>query len=607
MAFSSETNSSQYNGNGSTTAFATGFFFLENTHIKVTVTSSSGVDSVKSYGTDFSVTGAGISSGGTVTMATAPASGEKITLENVSPYTQETDIPEGGAFHSSVIEAAFDKVTKLIQQAKAIATRSFRIRLSDGASVNELQSAPVTVVGFDGSSQPRTYTPSELASFLNLVQQIYDRPMKTFADSGERAAAVPEFTGQLGTQRDDSTIWISTGTSAGNWSLFSVILSMFGSGLFTADATGRGKFASGFVNSTLLGDGSVEASKYADASLAESKLGYIGQLSHRNKVINGKMEICQRGTGLLPFSFSSVADNAYTIDRWNWNKNSTSGAVRITQDTDVPNGGEFKNSLYIYVTTADASVAAGDNCGIRQRVEGSFVRDLIGRTFTVSFWVRSTKTGTHCLAIRNSGSDRSYVGTYSVSSADTWEKKTVTITGGLITAGTWDWTTGIGISLHFTLMAGSTFQTTSGAWQTGNYLATSAQVNCMDTIGNVFAITGVQLEAGAATNFEHRMDELSRCMRYYQKPDALLGLGAVCLSAFSGNSTNAGNYTANTRLIVPMRTGPAMTLTHIVASGFPASAGTGVSSEFEFTETRTSNATTTGAYFQSSWEADAEL
>lgn len=232
----------------------------------------------------------------------------------------------------------------------------------------------------------------------------------------------------------------------------------------------------------------------------------------KNKIINGKMEIAQRGT-----SFAAVvADVTYSLDRWQLGNISTA-VYTLSQQSDVPSSNEFQSSLRIAVTTADTSIAAGDQAFIQQRIEGFNARDLIGRTFTVSFWVRSSKTGTHCLALRNSAFNRSYVAEYTVNSANTWEQKSVTVSGGLITAGTWDWTNGIGVGVAWTLAAGATFQTTSGAWQPGDFLATSAQVNCLDTIGNIFAITGVQLEVGSvATPFEHRPFgvELALAQRY---------------------------------------------------------------------------------------------
>ena len=232
----------------------------------------------------------------------------------------------------------------------------------------------------------------------------------------------------------------------------------------------------------------------------------------RNKIINGKMEVAQRGT-------SFAAASAYTLDRWELT-NTSSAVATVTQQADAPSNNEFQYSYRYAVTTADTSIAAGDVLAIQQRIEGFNARDLIGKTFTVSFWVRSSKTGTHCVAFRNGGVNRSYVIEYTVSASNTWEFKTVTLTGGLITAGTWDWTNGTGLIASWALAAGTTFQTTAGAWQTGNFLATSNQVNCLDSTSNIFAITGVQLEVGSvATPFEHRPIgvELALCQRYYER------------------------------------------------------------------------------------------
>lgn len=239
--------------------------------------------------------------------------------------------------------------------------------------------------------------------------------------------------------------------------------------------------------------------------------------AYRNKIINGGMDISQRGT-----SFAAAASGSYSLDRWQFG-NASAGVVTITQQADAPSSNEFQNSLRVAVTTADTSIAAGDLAVITQSIEGYNVRDLIGKTFTLSFWVRSSKTGTHCVAFRNntSGSpDRAWIAEYTINAANTWEQKTITVSGGLITAGTWNWTTGAGLGVSFTLAAGSTYQTTAGAWQTGSYVATANQVNCLDSNTNIFAVTGVQLEIGSvATPFEHRPYgmELALCQRYYYR------------------------------------------------------------------------------------------
>lgn len=302
----------------------------------------------------------------------------------------------------------------------------------------------------------------------------------------------------------------------------------------------------------------------------------------KNRIINGAMTIQQR-TG----PFTQVADNTYTLDRFAWSK---VGAMQVTiaVSTDVPNT-DFTNSMHVDVTTADTSLAAGEYAFIAYKAEGYDVHDLRGKTFTLSFWVKSAKTGTHCVAFRNSGTDRSYVATYTVAVANTWEFKTITITNGLITAGTWNWTSGVGLNIAFVLANGSSFQTTAGAWQTGNFLSTSTQVNVMDNIANNFYITGVQLELGpVATPFERRpiAAELELCNRYFQLVDYSDGgftSGSVTISG-------SGYYAC------PMRIAPIASIYGYGAiGGAPAtSAGITISTgAYRYTQTFTA----TSAYY----------
>jgi len=285
----------------------------------------------------------------------------------------------------------------------------------------------------------------------------------------------------------------------------------------------------------------------ATANLSSINSGQLAGM--RNKIINGAMEISQRGT-----SFAAVAHSTYTIDRFQW-QHSGAMVVTITQSTDVPND-TFQSSYKVDVTTADASIAAGEYALIAQYIEGYNVRDLIGQTFTLSFWVKSPKTGTHCVSFRNSIYNRSYIMEYTVSVANTWEYKTLTVTGGLITAGTWNWTNGVGLTVIFTLTTGSTFQTTAGAWQTGNFLGTSNQVNCMDSTANDFFLTGVQLEVGpTATEFERRSigQELALCQRYYQITAQAGGGNSPIAFCFQFSTTSSR---AAVPLTVTMRTNP---------------------------------------------------
>ena len=237
----------------------------------------------------------------------------------------------------------------------------------------------------------------------------------------------------------------------------------------------------------------------------------------KNAIINGDMEIAQRGT-----SFAAIANGAYSLDRWIYVK---VGATvhTITQDTDVPTvaqaGRLFTHSLKLALTTPDTAIAAGDYCLLQHRIEGYNWRALAQRIITLSFWIKSPITGIHCASLRNAGVDRSCVKEFTVNVVNTWEKKTLTFPASP-SAGTWDYTTGVGAYLSIALAAGSTFQGTANSWQSSDINSTANQVNGVNTGITPYFITGVQLEAGSvATEFEGRQfeQELALCQRYYWK------------------------------------------------------------------------------------------
>jgi hypothetical protein len=192
----------------------------------------------------------------------------------------------------------------------------------------------------------------------------------------------------------------------------------------------------------------------------------------------------------------------------------------MQQSSVAPAG--FTNSLLMTVTTADASLAATDLYDISQIIEGFNVADLgwgtaSAVTVTLSFWVRSSVTGTFGGAFGNSAVTRSYPFTYTISAANTWEQKTITVAGD--TSGTWLTNNGIGLRLYLGLGLGSTYSGTAGAWSGSFFISATGATNLMATNGATFYITGVQLERGtAATAFEQRLygTELALCERYGQ-------------------------------------------------------------------------------------------
>jgi hypothetical protein len=266
-----------------------------------------------------------------------------------------------------------------------------------------------------------------------------------------------------------------------------------------------------------------KARDIADLGAVTSRLDTVGAsdgaLSNRNLIINGAMQVAQRGTSTTGITTSGY----YACDRWNVATGSL-GTWTASQDSDAPDG--LKNSFKLVPTIADASPAAGDYFQIEQKLEAQDTEHFKygtsdAKAFTVSFWVKSNKTGTYNLrAYRVVDSTRMASKQYTINSAGTWEYKTITFDGDTSVAMTGGNT--LGILLSWWLAAGSTF--TSGSNQNwGSYLAANeapSQVNLADSTSNYWQITGVQLEVGdTATPFEHRSygDELARCERYYQK------------------------------------------------------------------------------------------
>jgi hypothetical protein len=258
----------------------------------------------------------------------------------------------------------------------------------------------------------------------------------------------------------------------------------------------------------------------------------------KNRIINGAMVIDQRNAG----ASITASDGSFGVDRFK-TAIAGSGVFTMQQSSTAPTG--FSYSQLLTITTADTSIAASDEYSYRQFIEGYNTADLAwgtanAKTITLSFWVRSSVTGTYAVGLRNSAADRAYPATYTISSANTWEQKTITIAGD--TSGTWLTTNGAGIGVVFSLGAGSNYQGTANSWNSANTFSTSSATQWISNAGATFYITGVQLEVGStATPFERRLynQELANCQRYYYKAlsDTQYGFfGVATLYSASGGS-----------------------------------------------------------------------
>jgi hypothetical protein len=269
--------------------------------------------------------------------------------------------------------------------------------------------------------------------------------------------------------------------------------------------------------------------------------GFVGM---KNRIINGAMAIFQRGT-------AATADGVYSVDRFKLVKGNDA-TESASQNADAPTG--FKYSLRNTVATGDASIGASQYSGFEHVIEGYNIADFAWGTasaasVTLSFWVRSSVTGQYTGGVRNNGSTRICPFNFTVDAANTWEYKTITIAG--CPDGTWESTNGVGMIVAIYAAMGSTLAGgTAGVWNSTSKFGSGTPVNGIASNGNIFAITGVQLEKGStATSFDYRPygTELALCQRYYQ---------VVAVGCYQKAVATNDSLTVNTPLQVQMRADP---------------------------------------------------
>ena len=325
-------------------------------------------------------------------------------------------------------------------------------------------------------------------------------------------------------------------------------------------------------------------------------------------IINGDMQIAQRGT-----SFTVGTADPYVTDRWKCVGDGAS-VFTVTQDTDVPTGQGFFKSLKWDTTTAESSLASGTAVLFMQRIEGQNLQMFKKGTsnaeaFTVSFWVKSAKTGVHILQMRDNNNSRQQSQSYTVASANTWEKHVVSFVAD--TTGAFDNDNGASLDLMWWLSAGSNFTsgTLATSWEAvDNTNRAVGQVNIADNTANNWYITGVQLEVGTydansipAFQFEDRTTSLARCQRYFIKQE--VGGGATADDDYSVNAFGAQFPTT-------MRANPTVTITNSSFSGHHGNNPTGT---FQLSPQGAglywdgSNYRSSGSRVFVTYEADSEL
>ena len=551
--------------NGVTTVFPYTFKIYDKSEIEVLAN-----ETVLTLDLHYTVSGVGNDGGGNITTIPTYANGTIITRLRKQPTVQTSNY-QSEAFPPERIERDFDKLAMRLQQVKEMLRRCFLMGRSS-STVDQYVDTPVVgsfarakvgggvdwatpaavnaslpLAVSDGGTgvttatgtgsvvkqdSPTINTPTITGLSLSAVASISMTGGVNGAISTVASSATPDiFAASVGNTVNYTGTTPATGFTAAPQAGAQRLLICAGAAPFVAGANMLiDGIASGSTFTAAAGDKmlvvAVTTTQFRLTPMKYDGTAVVNPLasltSITNPIINGNMEIWQRGT-----TFAGAVTQ-YTADRWYFNETG-GGAATVRRSTDVPSVGSagmlFNYSLEVDVTTALAD-PTGFEGYLRYIMEGSNWRQFAQRIFTLSFWVKSSKTGVHSVKFSNldSGVDTTYITSYTVNAADTWEYKSIVVPASA-SAGSWGYTSGVaGLYLKWYLYSSSTVNRAANttAWATGDagYRGVTDQVNLFDSTSNFFRITGVKMELGSTASpiqFVPFEQELARCQRYYQK------------------------------------------------------------------------------------------
>jgi hypothetical protein len=537
MTISSETRKAgPYTGNGIATSFPFTFKVFAAADILVISANLLEVESTLLLGTDYTVSlnpNQDISPGGSVELLSALATDYKLVLTSAVDVLQPVDLTNQGGFYPTVINNALDRLTIICQQLKESVGRALTLPISSTSTTDEYLDNLISSISTDAAIVAVDAVTDAVAANLALSQAAADAASDS-ADAASQsvidawlnanfkgawssltgALNKPALVSHLGSRwnllNNLADVTASTPGVSADWELYQL-----------PPATGVAFSNAGTsVAATTVQAALVEVSADADTALVDFE----------NPVLNGDMRVAQTGT-----SFSCAAGVTKVLDGYACG---IAGAAVLTvsqQSAPTPVNPNAK-WMIATVTTPDASIASTDYAWLLAAVEGYDIAAYVGQTFTVGFWVKSSVTGVHSVALRSGGIDRVYLATVNILVANTPQFASITVPGGLPAAGTWNFTNGVGLEVGFVLAAGSFFHAATGSWLATSSIASSAQVNALATIGNVFGITDVQINPGSVAKKFKRLnysDSLARCQRYYE--ELSLQVGEDTTSSTKGN------------------------------------------------------------------------